>query len=125
MKLLADENFPAPVIAELRQRGHDVLAVAEKMPGSSDARVLAAAIEGRRLLLTLDRDYGDLIFHHGHPAPPGAVLFRLAGRRPDDDNRRILEILHRTDQWTGRFTTVTDTLIRSRRFPKPSGDPKA
>src|SRR5437016_272035 len=105
MNLLADENFPAPVIGELRRRGHDVVAVAEKMPGAPDTRVLAVAVDDQRLLLTLDRDYGDLIFHHSHPAPAGVVLFRLAGPRPQDDNRRMLEVLERVDECVGHFTT--------------------
>jgi hypothetical protein len=75
------------------------------------------ADEESRLLLTLDRDYGDLIFHHGHLAPAGVVLFRLGGLRPQDDNRRMAEVLERADEWAGRFTTVTDTLIRSRALP--------
>lgn len=36
MRLLADENFPVPVVRELRQRGHDVSSVKEKIRGSSD-----------------------------------------------------------------------------------------
>ncbi|MGD0771134.1 MAG: DUF5615 family PIN-like protein [Tepidisphaeraceae bacterium] len=122
MNLLADENFPAPVIAAMRQRGHDVLVVAETMPGASDARVLAVAAEGQRVLLTLDRDYGDLIFHRGTPAPAGVVLFRLTGPRPQDDNRRMMEALERLQEWAGHFTTVTDTMIRSRAFPKNAGE---
>lgn len=120
MDLMADENFPAPVIIALRQRGHNVVAVAETMPGVSDARVLTAAVEGRRLLLTLDRDFGDLIFHHASPAPLGVVLFRLSGSRPQDDNRRMLEVLERLEERAGQFTTVTDVLVRSRTFPKAS-----
>lgn len=112
--MLADENFPAPVIAALRQRGHDVAAVAETMPGATDARVLDAAVADECLLLTLDRDHGDLIFRHGHAAPTGVVLFRLSGPRPQDDNRRMLQTLDQPTEWIGRFTTVTNTLIRSR-----------
>lgn len=121
MHLLADENFPAPVIAVLRQRGHDVLAVAERMPGHSDPQVLAAAVENNCLLLTCDRDFGDLIFHHALPAPRGVVLFRLTGPRPQEDNRRMLEVLERMEEWVGHFTTVTDSLIRSRAFPEAFG----
>jgi predicted nuclease of predicted toxin-antitoxin system len=117
MKLLADESMPAPVVSELRRRGHDVFAVAESVPGAPDARILALAVEGDRLLLTLDRDYGDLIFHRRHPVPGGVILFRLSGPRPEEDNRRMLEILERGEDWIGRFTTVTETLIRSRNFP--------
>jgi predicted nuclease of predicted toxin-antitoxin system len=122
MKLLADENFPAPVIAGLRQLGHDVFAVAESIPGASDSVVLAAAVDSQRLLLTLDRDYGDLIFHHQHPTPPGVVLFRLAGRAPADDNQRMLASLQSPEQWLGQFTTITDTLIRWRSFPSRNSD---
>jgi len=121
MKLLADENFPAPVIGVLRQHGHEVLAVAESMPGAFDAQVLAAATEQQRLLLTLDRDYGDLIFHHGQPVPLGVVLFRLAGARPADDNQRMIQVLEKAADWAGGFTTVTDALIRSRIFPRQTG----
>ena len=119
MKLLADESFPAPVIAALRQRGDDVRSVAETMAGASDRRVLAAAVEEERLLLTLDRDYGDLIFHHREAAPGGVILFRLNGARPSSDNQRMIDVLKQpAEMWTGRFTTVTDTLVRSRPFPK-------
>jgi predicted nuclease of predicted toxin-antitoxin system len=83
--------------------------------------VLEWAVNEQRVLLTLDRDYGDLVFHHRHSTPPGIVLFRLAGPTPADDNRRILEVLERLDEWQGRFTTITDTLIRSRPFPQHSG----
>jgi predicted nuclease of predicted toxin-antitoxin system len=121
MRLLADENFPAPAVAALRRLGHDVLAVAESMPGVSDAEVLATAGQQDRVLLTLDRDYGDLIFHHGQPAPAGVILFRLAGRSPQDDNQRMLQALQQAGDCAGRFTTVTDTLIRSRAFPRPAG----
>ncbi len=118
MKLLADENFPAPVVSALRQAGHDVLSIAETVPGASDSQVLSAAIESQRLLLTLDRDYGDLIFRHGHPAPAGVVLFRLNAPRRQEDNRRMIEVLQHLDTYVGRFTTVTDTLIRSRAFSR-------
>jgi len=118
MKMLADENFPATVIVALRRRGHDVTAVTEAFPGVSDTRVLAAAVTDQRLLLTLDRDFGDLIFHHGNPAPAGVILFRLGGSDPQEDNRRMIQTLEQPEQWVGRFTTVTDTLIRSRAFPR-------
>jgi predicted nuclease of predicted toxin-antitoxin system len=121
MKLLADENLPAPVIAALRRLGHDVLAVAESKPGASDAEVLATAVQQNRLLLTLDRDYGDLIFHNGRPAPAGVILFRLAGTNPDDDNRRMIQVLQSDTDWSGRLSAITEAFIRSRPFPAGAG----
>ena len=118
MHFLADENLPAPVTAELRMRGHDVLAIAETLAGATDAEVLAKAVDEGRLLLSLDRDYGDLIFHHYHPAPLGVILFRLNGAHPQEDNIRILSVLEEPERWLNKFTTVTDSLTRSRSFPQ-------
>lgn len=117
MKLLADENFPAPVSTILRQRDNHVLSIAEFMPGATDHQVLDAAVSSGRLLLTLDRDFGDLIFHQHRPRPAGVILFRLTGSTPAQDNRRMTAVLEHVEEFVGAFTTVTDTLIRSRPLP--------
>lgn len=78
MNLLADEGVDAPIVARLRQDGHEVIYVAESEPGIPDERVLASSNERRALLLTADKDFGELTFRlrrvHG-----GVVLLRLAG----------------------------------------------
>ncbi|WIM06020.1 MAG: DUF5615 family PIN-like protein [Candidatus Nitricoxidivorans perseverans] len=77
MRLLADENFPGPVIDALIADGHDLVSVARSMAGVDDRVVLDQARAGGRWLLTFDADFGDLIFLHGCPAPPALLLFRL------------------------------------------------
>jgi predicted nuclease of predicted toxin-antitoxin system len=72
---LADECVAAPLVDWLRSAGHDVLYVAESAAGLSDADVIALASHERRLLLTEDKDFGDLVFRRGHPVP-GIVLIR-------------------------------------------------
>ena len=67
VKLLANENFPAPAIRRLRAEGVDVLSVAEIMPASSDAEVLAFARQEGRWIVTFDRDYGDMVIRHRMP----------------------------------------------------------
>ncbi len=62
MILLADENLDRTVVARLRQDGHEVLAVAEMEPGIADTTVLARANERRALLVTEDKDFGELVF---------------------------------------------------------------
>ena len=57
MKILADENFPAPSVRFLRERGHDVRFVAEDSPGESDAANLRAAHAEGRVIITFDRDF--------------------------------------------------------------------
>ncbi len=78
MNLLADENLDRSVIARLRQDGHDVLAVAEMEPGIEDTAVLARANERNALLLTEDKDFGELVFRQ-QLVHAGVILVRLAG----------------------------------------------
>lgn len=65
MILLADENLDRSVIARLRQHGHEVLAVAEMEPGIEDPVVLSRANERNALLVTEDKDFGELVFRQG------------------------------------------------------------
>ena len=60
MRFLADENFPGDAVAALRSTGHDVTWVRTAMPGSADADILETAQRERRVLLTFDRDFGEL-----------------------------------------------------------------
>ncbi len=63
MRLLANENFPTSSVDLLRRAQHDVSSIAEESPGIKDDAVLARAVQQERLILTFDRDYGELIFH--------------------------------------------------------------
>ncbi len=68
LRILADENFPGPVIRALRQRGHDVASVKEIMQGSGDRALLDRAQTEQRLVVTFDKDFGELAFRFGLPA---------------------------------------------------------
>jgi predicted nuclease of predicted toxin-antitoxin system len=60
MRLFADENFPGPAVRELRSLGHDVVYAKETMRGAADRDVLRAAQDQVRVLLTCDKDFGQL-----------------------------------------------------------------
>ena len=77
MRLCANENVPGDCVAVLRQRGHDVLWVREIARGSGDDAVLAKAQSEARVLITFDKDFGELVFRRGKAASRGIVLFRL------------------------------------------------
>jgi predicted nuclease of predicted toxin-antitoxin system len=62
MNFLADESCAGPVIQALREAGHDVAAVAEVAKGSTDEQVLERALNGKRILITEDRDFGELVY---------------------------------------------------------------
>jgi predicted nuclease of predicted toxin-antitoxin system len=93
MRFLADENFPLPSVRVLRQSGHDVVSISEDSPGARDHEVLRRANEENRILLTLDRDFGELIFRHGLPSPLGVVYLRFPRTSPAEPGHRLLEVL--------------------------------
>ena len=77
MRILADENMPERAVNLLRRAGHDVRWVMETDRGALDPPLLAAATAERRLLITYDKDFGDLLFQDGSSAPYGILLFRM------------------------------------------------
>src|SRR5262249_12671527 len=98
MRFLADENFPLESIRRLRAEGHDVLAASERMPGVRDEEILSLAAQDERVLLTFDRDYGELIYRRGLPAPLGVVYLRFIPLDPSQpaevviDLRRVVDL---------------------------------
>ena len=79
MNLLADEGVDRPVVERLRQDGHVVLYVAEMEPGSSDEEILRKANKQLSLLITADKDFGEMVFRQNLLSAGGVVLIRLAG----------------------------------------------
>ena len=63
------------------------------MRAASDEAVLTRAQLEQRLVLTNDKDFGELAFHYGLPASCGVVLFRLSGIDPESDNQHVLQVL--------------------------------
>lgn len=82
-RYLANENFPAAIVRTLRAAGDDVLYAAETLIAAPDEQVPRAALDQNRVVLTFDQDFGELVFHHRQPPPPGVVLFRLGGLSPE------------------------------------------
>jgi predicted nuclease of predicted toxin-antitoxin system len=117
MRILANENFPGPVVRALRELGHDVLWVQEIMRGASDVEVLSRAQAERRILATFDRDFGELAFRFGLPAECGIIFFRLRGTSPETDNSRAIAALTSRTDWAGHFAVVQDDRIRLRPLP--------
>ncbi len=117
MRLIADENVAGTVIRTLRQRGHDVLSVKESMRSAADSVILARAQTEQRIVITLDKDFGELAFRCRLPARSGVILFRLSGSDPTIDNHRVLEVLETRIDWDGNFTVVTDDRVRVRSLP--------
>jgi predicted nuclease of predicted toxin-antitoxin system len=117
VRLLADENVPGAVVAALRQEGHDVAWIHEDAPGSPDPEVLEWAQRGNRVLVTFDKDFGELAFRCGLAASVGVVLFRITLTSPDQAVRLAVTALASRADWTGQFAVVEDDRIRLRMLP--------
>jgi predicted nuclease of predicted toxin-antitoxin system len=70
-RLLANENVPGAVIAALRQQGHDVAWIHQAAPGTTDTDVLERAQREGRVVVTFDKDFGELAFRRGLAASVG------------------------------------------------------
>jgi len=82
MNILADKNIDEQIIETLRKNGHNVLYAGEMSPGISDKVVLSKANKMNALLLTADKDFGELVFRQ-HLISKGVILMRLAGMTPN------------------------------------------
>jgi len=118
MRILANENVPGPGVTALRDAGHDVLWVKEDMAGAVDNDVLALAEREGRLVVTFDKDFGELAVRTGLPASSGVVLLRLRGDTPEVDNARAIDALTSRDDWAGHFAVVTNDRVRLRPLPR-------
>ena len=114
MRILANENVPRPVVAALREIGHDLVWVRESMRGAADSEVLAQAQTEHRIVLTADLDFGELAFRSGLPAECGVILIRLDWNDPDGDNLAIITAVASRSDWSGVFAVVERDRVRVR-----------
>lgn len=115
MNLVADENIDRQVVETLRAAGHSVTTAYELEPGLDDPALLALARSGEALLLTADKDFGELVYRQGQ-AFFGVVLVRLPGMTPADRAARIAQVLAtHAEELPGAFTVVSTASTRVRR----------
>jgi len=115
MDFLANENFPLVSINLLRNTNHNVVGIIEEAPGSKDIDVLEKAHREKRIVLTFDRDYGELIFRHGSVIPSGVIYFRFNPSSPEEPARILLNILKEGKiPIVGKFTVVERDRVRQR-----------
>jgi len=114
MNLLADESVDGPIVERLRQDGHRVWYVAEMEPGIPDDAVLSLANREGSVLLTADKDFGELVFRQ-HRLTPGVILIRLAGFAPRHKADIVVSaISERAPEMVRAFTVIGPRIVRIR-----------
>jgi predicted nuclease of predicted toxin-antitoxin system len=114
VRWLEDECVTAELVEHLRAAGHDVAYVAELTPSMSDEQVIDRAWDENRLLLTEDKDFGELVFHRGRSVP-GLVFLRIgSGRHQLKWSRLQAVIVGLGERLIGRHTVIDESRFRSR-----------
>ena len=114
MKFLAHENIELQLVERLRGERHEVLYVSELAPSITDDEVLKLANDENAVLLTGDKDFGELVFRL-NLASKGVVLLRLGDLSLDDKIKITVEAIedHETEL-PNAFTVVSANSIRIR-----------
>ena len=115
MNFVADESVEQLVIDRLRADAHDVYSIDELAPGALDEFVLSIAASQQRLLITSDKDFGELVFRLGR-ANQGVVLLRLVGLSNELKADSVSEALRlHGSEFPGAFVVIEPGRIRIRK----------
>ena len=115
MKFLANENIPLDSVHALRRAGHHVLGISEEHAGMKDIDVLKRAVKDKSIILTFDRDYGELIFKYPKLIPEGLIYFRFAPATSEAPALVLLKILKQEHiPLLKHFTIIEEGRIRQR-----------
>jgi predicted nuclease of predicted toxin-antitoxin system len=110
---LANENMPGDAVRAARAAGMDITWMSEIAPGSDDEAVLALALAEQRVLVTFDKDFGEMVFRRGRDGSCGIILLRPRLRSPEYLAQFILNVLSQNVQWEGRFTVAREGNLRT------------
>ena len=117
MQFLADESCDFLLIKTLREAGHDVLAVSEIMPGAEDSDVIHLSVREKRVLLTEDKDFGQLVYAHGQSSV-GVIFLRFPFSARKQISRDLSTLIERQgERLNGCFVTVQPGRIRISHIP--------
>jgi predicted nuclease of predicted toxin-antitoxin system len=112
MRFLVDECTGPGVAAWLGANGHDVFSAYDQAAGETDSNLLSRAVNEDRIVVTNDRDFGEMIHREGR-IHRGVVFMRLHDERNANKIRVMEQVLAtHADQLAGQFVVVTESHIR-------------
>ncbi len=116
MNFIADENIDIEIIEILRKAGYTILSISEDFPGISDEEVLEITNNHRAILITGDKDFGELVFRRGK-VTNGVVLTRVFGITQEAKARMILDVfINYANEFMGNFTVIGKNKTRIKRM---------
>jgi predicted nuclease of predicted toxin-antitoxin system len=119
MRFLADESCDFSVVRALRSADHDVVAIAEVSPREEDDAVMERAARGGRILLTEDKDFGQLVYAKMQKTR-GVIFIRFPAGVRRSLPATVVEVVRRRGQrLIGSFTVLQPGRVRT--GPRPRG----
>ncbi|MBN9087246.1 MAG: DUF5615 family PIN-like protein [Reyranella sp.] len=120
MRFLADENIARAVIERLPAAGFDVLAIAESKPAASDQDGLALAVADQSIVITEDRDFGEMVIRQ-RTAVGGIILLELDPLPNAIVVDRVADVVSaKADVLIGNLLVVEPGRLRIRPLPRLS-----
>jgi len=116
MKFLANENFPFPSVKTLRDKGFEVISISETYSGIADSKVIEIALEKELIILTFDKDYGELIYRKDIVKAASVVFFRYKGTDPKFAANQLLSLIKNNITLENSFTVIDQESIRQRKY---------
>ncbi len=112
MRFLVDECTGPAVALWLRNQSHEVFSVFEEARGMSDDGILAKAYSEDWILITNDKDFGEMVYREKRPNH-GVVFLRLRDERAVSKIDAIEKLLDgHKDQLADTFVVVTEAQVR-------------
>lgn len=86
--------------------------IREDSRGAQDEDILRRAQEENRIVVTFDKDFGELAFRSKLPAQSGVILFRITAKSSQYIADVAVQALASRENWIGHFSVVEDYRIR-------------
>ncbi len=116
MIFIADENIDRPIIERLRLDGHTLISILETGRGISDKEVLELSDVNEALLLTIDKDFGEIIYRTKNRSS-GIILIRLAGLTNAEKADIVSECINKYgSEMLNSFSVISKKSVRIRKL---------
>ncbi len=114
MKFLADESVDFPIVILLRKLEYEIDAIVEFAAGSPDVEVLKIANEKEAILITMDKDFGELVYRNKHTTL-GIILLRINYLPSEKQLIIVNELMSKyVEELPNKFTVVQENNVRIR-----------
>ncbi|MGH7884924.1 MAG: DUF5615 family PIN-like protein [Thermodesulfobacteriota bacterium] len=112
LKFLVDVNIEKPIIELLSEKGFDIKCVANVNKKLSDEGVIKLANQEERILITNDKDFGELLFY-SKKISIGIILFRIKGQNQKEKFVFLDKLLMKhSDKISRHFVVISNKKLR-------------